>query len=224
MKTLFGTTFGRIWMTLLYFISVYIFKIRNKIKIEGKRPNKENAILYVSNHQTLIDSLLIGIGVSSFWDIFFKYRQIPYNAPDYMNFFKNPISRQIMYLSKCIPAHRKVSSFKMIDTDISRFCSLLEKKNNLLLFFAGTRMRDQEIGECKYGVAKTIQIAKPIVIPIFLKDISPIMPISSGFHFNKIYGGHRGKMVIGPEIKFSNLDDLEIIKKEVRDAILELDK
>lgn len=222
MKKLFGTTFERIWMVFLFFLSVYIFKISNKIKVEGKRPNKDQAILFVSNHQTLIDSLLIGISVASFWDIFFKYNKIPYNAPDYGNFFSNPISRLIMYLSKCIPAHRKVSSAKMIDSDVKRFCSILNNKNNLLLFFEGTRTRNGELGDCKYGVAKTIQTAKPIVIPIYLKNISPIMPISSGFDFKKIYGGNHGKIIIGKEISFSNLDDLEQIKKEVKEAVSNL--
>lgn len=223
MKQISGKSIGRIWLFILAILAVYIFKIRNRIKVRGRKNiPKENGILYVSNHQTLIDSLLIGISVSSLLDIFFHYDRVPWNAPDYDNFYKHPIGRQLIYLSKCVPVHRHTVKMEVINRDINNFCEIL-KESNLVVFFEGTRTRNGQIGDCKYGVARTISAVKPkYVIPIYLCDIQPIMPIKSGFNFTKIYGGHKGEIIIGKPITFSNLHDEELIKKEVKEAVLNL--
>jgi len=223
MKTIIGESIGRIWLLFMALIAFYIFKIRNRVKVRGRKNlPKENGILFVSNHQTLIDSLLIGISVSSIFDIFFHYNRVPFNAPDYDNFFKHPIGKQLIYLSKCIPAHRHTRKMEIIMKDVANFCQAL-KKSNLVLFFEGTRTRTGEIGDCKFGVAHTVMQVRPkYVIPIYLHDVQPIMPIESGFNFTKIYGGHKGEIYIGKPIIFSDLLNEELVKQEIREAIIKL--
>lgn len=225
MKKLIGESIGRIWLLLLALVAIYIFQIRNRIKVRGRKNlPKENGILYVSNHETIIDSLLIGISVSSLFDIFFHYDRVPYNAPDYHNFFEHPFGEQVMFLTKCVPAHRHTKKLEVIEKDIANFCEILKKKNsNLVLFFQGTRTRDGIIGDCKYGVAKTIMTVKPkYVVPIYLHQIQEIMPIESGFNFAKIYGGHKGELYIGKPIIFSDDTNIDLVKKEVKEAVLKL--
>lgn len=225
MNRILGRSFGRIWLALLALLAIYLFRIRNRIKVRGRKNiPKGVGILYVSFHETLIDSMLIGISVSSLYDIFFHYDRVPYNAPDYDNFYRHPIGRQLIYLSKCVPAHRHTSRMEIINKDIEAFCKIL-KKSNLVLFFEGTRSRTGKIGECKFGVARTISKVKPrCIIPIYLSGVQPIMPIESGFNFAKVYGGHKGEIIIGKPIQFSNLEDEEAIKAEVKEAVIELQK
>ncbi len=225
MKQIIGKSVGRVWLFILAILAIYIFKIRNQVKVIGRKNlPKNNGILYVSNHHTLIDSLLIGISVSSIFDVFFHYDRIPWNAPDYDNFFKHPIGRQLIHLSKCVPVHRHTAKLEVINRDINNFCETL-KYSNLVLFFEGTRTRNGQISDCKYGVAKTISRVNPnYVVPIYLHGVQPIMPIKSGFNFTKIYGGHKGLLFIGKPIIFSDLSDEEMIKNEVKSAVLELQK
>ncbi len=225
MKKIVGKTIGRFWLLFMALLAIYIFKISNRIKVRGKKnlPKGVN-ILFVSNHQTLIDSFLIGISVSSLLDIFFRYDRVPFNAPDFDNFYRHPLGEQIMEMSKCIPVHRRSIKRQVIDKDISGFCEALQE-SNLVLFFEGTRTRDGRIGDCKYGVAKTILIAKPkFIVPIYLHDIQAIMPIKSGFNFAKIYGGNKGEIYIGKPIIFSDPSNLEVIKLEIKEAVLKLEE
>jgi 1-acyl-sn-glycerol-3-phosphate acyltransferase len=214
---------SRFGLLFLALSAVYIFKVRNRIKIYGRENiPKGKGILFVCNHQTLIDSLLIGISVSSVFDAIFHYRRIPFNCPDYNNFFKHPIGKQLTLLSKCVPVHRHVLHQKIIDQDIANLCSLLEK-NNLVIFFEGTRTRDGSIGVCKTGVAKIISRVRPAyVVPICLSGIQPIMPIKSGFNFTKIYGGNRGDIIIGRPIMFDSYDNEQEIKGKIRDSVMDL--
>lgn len=225
MKKLIGESVGRIWLLLLALFANYIFRIVNRVKVrDRKNLPKENGILYVSNHETIIDSFLIGISVSSILDIFLHYNRVPYNAPDYHNFYEHPLGEQVMFLSKCVPAHRNTKKMEVVEKDIANFCDILKKKDsNLVLFFEGTRTRNGIIGDCKYGVAKTIMTVKPkYVVPIYLHKIQVIMPIESGFNLAKIYRGHKGELYIGKPIIFSDDTNIDLVKKEVKEAVLKL--
>ncbi|MFA6995533.1 MAG: lysophospholipid acyltransferase family protein [Patescibacteria group bacterium] len=215
---------SRAWLVLVAALSYWLFKIRNKVIVCGKNniPKDIGGVLFVSNHQTLIDSFLIGISIVSVFDIIFNYNRIPWNVPDSKNFFRSRFGRFLMSLSKTVPAHRHSLKKEIITQDINRFTDIL-KKSNLVLFFEGTRTRNGDIGDCNYGVAETIRTAKPRkVIPIRLEGVQAIMPIESGFNFAKIYGGNRGKIIFGPAIKFSDITNLEKIKIEVKEAVKRL--
>lgn len=211
-------------LALFFFLLLgfYIFKILNRVKIEGRKniPSGKN-ILFVSNHVTLIDSLLIGMGVTRWWEVFLCYYKVPWNAPDRKNFFSRPLEKILMDLLKTIPVDRGCVNKEKTDKTLARFYSVL-KSGRLLLFFEGTRTRDGQIGPTRTGVARTISLMKPIVIPVLLENIQPIMPIESGFNFFKIYRRNKGRMIIGEPIIFSDLDDLKKIKEEVKSAVEDL--
>lgn len=191
----------------MYPLAKYIFKVKNKIEVTGQE-NLPHAIriLFLSNHQTLIDSLLIGSNVITAKELFFRQKLIPYNAPDRKNFLDHGFSKFFFGLLKNIPTDRNPKTMEKIQEQIDSWCQVLED-NNLLLFFEGTRSRDGSIGKCKKGIAKTIIQAKPdFIIPITLVGISPIMPIGVGFNYRKIsFGHHHGQMIIGQPLDFSEI-------------------
>lgn len=215
----------------MYFLSFYIFKLLNKIKIIDKENlPRDTSILYVSNHLTLIDSLLIGANVISLWELFLLQTHIPYNAPDMKNFFSHWLGKHFIRMMKCVPVRRGSKNFSAIKRQIDVFCKLL-RNNNLLLFFEGTRSRTGEIGECKYGVAATILKAKDIqIVPIRLIGVDQIMPIESGFKYRKIFSGKKGYMIIGKPIDFEDILSspdaeeikIDLIKERVRNSVLAL--
>ena len=116
---------------IAWFCSYYIFRIRNKIKIIGQEnlPRSVNT-LFLANHQTLMDSFLIGVSVISLRELIFHPIRMPWNAPDKDNFFYNKIITNIMVLLKTIPIIRNSKRKKKTDNDIikkqvKRFCSAL---------------------------------------------------------------------------------------------------
>ena len=221
-----------IWQ--MYFLAVFLFKIRNHIKISGRenlpRGKDQYGMVLLSNHQTLIDSLLTGFGLTRFWDLFFHQKRIAFNAPDRKNFLSKGFAKFFFGLLKNIPIDRGLTNQIDIENQIQSCQMVIKRRDNLLVFFEGQRTRDGSIGRCKRGVAKLILESNPnYIIPITLIGIDNIMPISVGFHWLKIRSGFKGKMIIGQPLDFSEIiaskslsenAKITLIRKEIRAAVL----
>lgn len=219
---------------IIYGIIFLVFKVGNRVEIIGRKNiPKEQGVLFLSNHQTLIDSFLIALGTLTFWDVVFHQKKLAYNLPEMKNFYYNSFLKLFFRALKTVPISRAGSGKKKLEDQVNLFCRLL-KKDNLVIFFEGTRTRTGLINECRIGPALTIIKARPrYVIPILLEGIQPIMPIKHGSKINlRINMGQRGKMVIGEPLKldeFYNEDYSfesaieqsaklrELIKKSVED-------
>jgi len=183
----------------VYIATYFIFKVGNRIKIIGRENvPKETGVLFLVNHQTLIDSLLLAIGTINFWDILFHPKRIAHNFPEAKNFYYNGFLRIFFKALKTVPISRSGVSRAKIENQVNQFCNLLED-SNLVVFFEGTRTRDGRINKCRIGPALTVIKARPrYIIPILLEGIQPIMPIEYGSKINlRINVGHRGRMIIG---------------------------
>jgi 1-acyl-sn-glycerol-3-phosphate acyltransferase len=191
---------------IIYTITFLVFKVGNNIKIIGRENIPSGSrILFLSNHQTLIDSFLVALGTLSFSDVFFHTNKFAYNVPESKNFYYNGFLRIFFKALKTVPISRSGASRAKIEAQVNQFCHLLTK-SNLAVFFEGTRTRDGKINECRVGPALTIIKARPnYVVPILLENIQPIMPIKHGSKINLhiSMGGHRGRMIIGKPLNVS---------------------
>jgi len=218
---------------LVYFLAILVLKILNHVEIKGREnlPKGKNRrrMMFPTNHQTLIDSLVTGFGLTSLWDLLFYQKRIAWNAPDRKNFFKKGFFKFFFGLLKNIPIDRGLNCLEDIENQIQN-CGAVLKEDNLIVFFEGTRTRDGLIGRCKRGVAKTILEFNPDhIIPITLIGINNIMPVEVGFNFWKVRRGFKGKMIIGKPLDFSEIIASEslsenakitLIRKEIRAAVL----
>jgi 1-acyl-sn-glycerol-3-phosphate acyltransferase len=81
MKMLIKNLISVMMLLIFWVLGWWLFKIKNKTTIIGRENiPKKTSLLFLSNHQSLIDSMLIGYALFSPWDIFRHYRQIPWNA------------------------------------------------------------------------------------------------------------------------------------------------
>lgn len=230
LKSLAEVLVGRIIIALAWFYAWWVFRVINHIEIIGKNNiSHQSNVLYVVNHQTLIDSFLVGLGVFSFWDIFFHPSRIPWNAPDGDNFFKKKMFRFVFKFLNNIPITRDSNDGKALLKQQEILKNKL-KQAELVLFFEGTRTRTGVIGDCQCGVADLIYENHPLVIPILLENVQPIMPIELGFRFFKVCSGFAGSMIIGKPIsnfkgaldKPKNSKTKRDIGEIVRQAVVEL--
>ena len=213
---------------IVYIIIYLIFEVGNRVKISGRENlPKGERILFLSNHETLIDSFLIALGTLTFWDAIFHQKRMAYNVPEVKNFYYNEFVKIFFTALKTVPISRSGVSRAKIEAQINQFASLLER-DNLVIFFEGTRSRDGEIHECRVGPALTILKARPrYVIPILLDGIHSIMPIKYGSKINThINMGNVGKMVIGKPLDLEkfyqgdyNWDDAIAKSPELRKLI-----
>lgn len=190
---------------IMFIIVFLVFKIGNKIKIIGRENlPKGTRILFLANHETLIDSFLIALGTLTFWDVLFHQKRFAYNVPETKNFYYNGFVRVFFKTLKTVPIERGGISRSKIEAQVNKFSHILEK-DNLVIFFEGTRTRNGQINECRVGPALTILKAKPLyVVPILLSGIQSIMPIKYGSKINPhINMGHQGQMIIGRPLDLS---------------------
>ena len=206
-----GKLFGYCIPMIMYIIVIFIFKIGNRVKVEGyKNIPRGEVNLFFFNHQTLIDSFPIVYGTVSFWDMLFHQNRIPINIPEFSNFYRNKILRILFWALKTRPISRETVSQGKIEKDADTLSKILtEEKLSLILFFAGTREGSGKKQNCKIGPILTVLKARPkYFIPGRLVNIEPIMPPKYGSKINlRINMGKRGKVIFGKPVSLEQFYD-----------------
>lgn len=107
---------------IMYLIIFLIFRVGNKIEIIGRKNiPKGKGILFLSNHQTLIDSFLIALGTVTPWDAFFHQEKLAYNLPEIKNFYYNGFLKTFFRALKTVPVSRTGTSRRKIEWQVSLF-------------------------------------------------------------------------------------------------------
>jgi len=106
----------------------------------------------------MIDSLIVTYGLFSFFDHFRYHVRIPWNLPERMNFYRNPLLRCACYLAKCIPIQRGGSREEVMAT-LEKCNQLLAEGKIIMVFPEGGRSRTGRINpeNCTYGVGRFIE-------------------------------------------------------------------
>ncbi len=150
----------------------------------GKRnvPQQANTLL-LSNHQTMIDSFLVGV-FAFYPNSLFRPGLIPSNPAAEENFYRTPVLAWFADNWKCIP-------IKKGRKDVSAIYKMAQalKKSPMTLFPEGTRSRDGSIGKARGGAGLLILETKPTVIPVCIDGMDELLPIGSVFPriFKRIY-------------------------------------
>ena len=222
-------------------IGHWFFDVRNKVEVRGLEnwPYRQDfggglrgfwkwltcadGIAACSNHQTLLDSILLGIKTINWFELFFRQNRVFFSAPDANNFFKG-IGKYFWSMFRVIGVKRGINNKGDFYKQLHPFIEVLEKLKNMLFFPEATRfgpknLGDNTIGSFRRGMAITILKTMPkYVIPIYLHNIFYIMPIEIGFQYHKIFtrrcSGHKGLMIIGKAIDYSDI--YKIILEELR--------
>jgi len=165
----------RIWasyvaMVSAGFVSFLFFRFPfNFTCVRGRNniPRRGERVLFVSNHTTMYDSFLIA--VAAYFPEHIFYPSLPFmNFAARENFFSTWFSKTLFTLLRTVPVERRDHPWLM-----RRYASFLER-NNLLIFYQGTRSDDLSV--IKNGPAYAIaHTQSPItVIPVFHQGIERI--------------------------------------------------
>jgi 1-acyl-sn-glycerol-3-phosphate acyltransferase len=165
-------------------IGYLFFHVFNRTIIIGKKnvPQEPNTLL-LSNHQTMIDSFLVGI-CAFFPKSLARPSVMPWNPAAEENFFRNPILAWLADNWKCLPikkGRKDVGAiFKM---------SRALRQAPMTFFPEGTRTRNGKIGRARGGAGLLILENRPAVIPVCIEGMDKVLPIGSIVPkmFKKIY-------------------------------------
>jgi len=218
-----------------YFLYIFVFKIRNKIEVVGKEnlPKRSFGIVSWANHDSYIDSLPIRACMMNFWDMLFHQNRIPYDVPDYKNFYGIKFKAFLVKHLRNVPVKRKIKDLSIRD-ELVKLCCRILRKWNIHFFFEGGRTIN-EIRPCITSLAEIIlnSLEKKldfIFIPIFIDGMKNIMPREIGQKYLKMKCGHKVTIIIGKKVDFSDIAEMDckkerkiyLIKKRVRDSVIDL--
>jgi 1-acyl-sn-glycerol-3-phosphate acyltransferase len=150
------------------------FYLLNRTKVFGKSNiGEEPNTLLLSNHQSMIDSLPVGIA-AFYPKSLIKPYLIPWNPAASENFFKHPVLAWLSFHVRCIPVRPGRRDLKALHRMIE-----VMPKGTMTLFPEGTRSRSGEVRKGRPGAGLLILATHPRVIPVAIDGMQDVLPIGT---------------------------------------------
>src|SRR5438874_12901148 len=178
-----GRLFQLLWPLTSYLVTnvtvtVFwvLFFVLNRTTVIGRHHVGEGGnTLLLSNHQSMLDSFLVGL--AAFYPrSWLKPHLIPWNPAAGENFYKNPILAWLADNWKCIwvrPGRRDLHA-------LHRMIQVLPH-GVMTLFPEGTRSRDGAVGPGRPGAGLLILATRPRVVPVAIDGMRAVLPIGRYF-------------------------------------------
>lgn len=180
----------------LFWVLFFVF---NRTTVKGRENvGTETNTLLISNHQSMIDSFLVGLA-------FYYPRSLvqphlmPWNPAAVENFYNTPFKAWLARHWKCVPVRRGRR-----DTQALKRMIQVTHHGVLILFPEGTRTRDGSVGEGKLGAGLVALSTGARIIPVRVEGMRDVLPIGS---FIPRVGKHI-RVWYGPPIDYEDLKAL----------------
>jgi 1-acyl-sn-glycerol-3-phosphate acyltransferase len=152
------------------------FYVLNRTTVIGrKHVGDDPNTLLLSNHQSMIDSMPVGLG-AFFPKSWIRPYLVPWHPAARENFFKNRLIAWWSTHTRCIPVRPG-------RRDLHALHKMMEvlPKGTIILFPEGTRSRTGEVGEGRPGAGLLALATKPRVIPVAIDGMQDLLPIGRTF-------------------------------------------
>lgn len=170
---------GRLWPFTSYLVThltvtlfAAYFYLLNRTTVTGRSnvPHRPNTLL-VSNHQSMIDSFLVGLCAfypHSWWRPYL----VPWNPAAAENFYNRPVLAWLSHHWRCIPVREGRRDLHALQRMIEAL-----PRGVMTLFPEGTRTRTGEVGPGRPGAGLLILATRPTVIPVGIDGMREVLPI-----------------------------------------------
>ncbi len=174
-----GKLFHLLWPVTSYVVtnvtvSLFwlVFFLFNRTVVIGRRNvGEQRNTLLLSNHQSMLDSFLVGL--AAFYPrSWLKPHLIPWNPAAAENFYKNPLLAWLADNWKCIWVREGRRDLHALH----RMIHLLPG-GVMTLFPEGTRSRDGTVGPGRPGTGLLILATRPQVVPVAIDGMQAVLPI-----------------------------------------------
>jgi 1-acyl-sn-glycerol-3-phosphate acyltransferase len=192
-------TARRFWPITSYLVTLatvvvlwVYFRVLNRTIVRGQHHvgDHRNTLL-LANHQSMIDSFLIGMGVY-FPKAILKPHLLPWNPAAVENFFRGWLLGWLSYNWRCIP----VREGRRDPRALRKLAEVLPR-GVMILYPEGTRTRDGSVGPGRPGAGLLALTTGARVIPVAIDGMRDVLPIGS--RIPRI--GKRIHVVYGPPIE-----------------------
>ncbi|MHC4958154.1 MAG: lysophospholipid acyltransferase family protein [Planctomycetota bacterium] len=185
----------------------YLFVVLPYVRrIKGRFPKKGNR-LYVCNHVSLLDTMVLG---GAFW----SRRRLPLLVlGDKKTWHKNRVRRMLSARVGYLIERGRIT--KEIAGKLSDFAHL-SAVSNILVFPEGTRGDGVNVKKCQPGIYHVAREAGVPVVPVFLESLQKVSTKSGPLHL--LRGLRKVTIHIGQEFDPTGLDRDALLAR-VREAI-----
>lgn len=212
-------------LVLTWLISLLIFRVLNRTVVRGKPYHgPRGRVIVVSNHQSLIDSFLLGSVLSFPW-ILGKPQLTPYHLADARNFMTHPILRYVYAVLRVIPVGRSDDGERRDHHAFLTAKEVVRSGGNLFVFLEGTRSTDNTLLPPKPQVGALALDTEATVLPVYFTGMHDVHPYRKrpgdppvtwwrrllGTHTEwllDIRCGHRIDVVIGQPISSADMSEV----------------
>lgn len=176
-----GRLFRLLWPLTSYLVTnltvtvfwVFFF-VLNRTTVKGrKNVGTARNTLLLSNHQSMVDSFLVGL--AAFYPrSLLQPHLLPWNPAAAENFYRTPILAWLADNWKCIwvrPGRRDLHA-------LHRMIQVLPT-GVMTLFPEGTRTRDGSVGRGQAGTGLLILATRARVIPVSIEGMRDVLPIGT---------------------------------------------
>lgn len=163
-----------LWTNVTAIVGFVLFFVLNRTRVVGRdRVPEEPNTLLLSNHQSMIDSWLVGIA-AFYPQCWWKPHLVPWNPAAEENFFDSRLLALLSDLWRAIPIKEGRRDIKAL----YRMTRAL-RDGVMILFPEGTRTRDGSIGDGRPGAGLVTLGTHPTVVPVTIDGMNRVLPVGS---------------------------------------------
>jgi 1-acyl-sn-glycerol-3-phosphate acyltransferase len=196
-----GRLFRLLWPVTSYLLTNLtvtlfwmFFFVLNRTRVVGREHvGVERNTLLLSNHQSMLDSFLVGLAAFYPRSLLRPYL-LPWNPAAAENFYRTPILAWLADNWKCIwvqPGRHDLHA-------LHRMIQVLPR-GVMTLFPEGSRTRDGSVGAGQAGAGLLILATGARVIPVAIEGMREVLPI--GFSVPRIF--KRISVTYGPPVDYA---------------------
>jgi 1-acyl-sn-glycerol-3-phosphate acyltransferase len=196
-----GRLFRLLWPVTSYLLTNLtvtlfwmFFFVLNRTRVVGREHvGAERNTLLLSNHQSMLDSFLVGLAAFYPRSLLRPYL-LPWNPAAAENFYRTPILAWLADNWKCIwvqPGRHDLHA-------LHRMIQVLPR-GVMTLFPEGSRTRDGSVGAGQAGAGLLILATGARVIPVAIEGMREVLPI--GFSVPRIF--KRISVTYGPPVDYA---------------------
>ena len=165
--------------------------------------------MLLSDHQSMIDSFLVGMGVY-YPESLIRSSIIPWSPAAEENFYRSTFLSWLADNWKCIPVKKGRKDLAVVNK-----MKIALESSPLIIFPEGTRTRNTKIGDGRAGSGLVILESWPDVVPICIDGMDKILPVGTNWPriFKKVY------ILYGKPIDLSEFKNREK-NKETAQAVI----
>ncbi len=186
------------------------FRVLNRTTVIGRsNVGYDRNTLLLSNHQTMIDSFVVGV-MAYYPHSWWKPYLIPWNPAAVENFYRNPVLSWFSDLWRCIPIREGRRDLQALRRMIKVF-----PRGVMTLFPEGTRTRAHKVGPGRVGAGLIMLSAHPKVIPVAIDGMDEVLPIAAWWPrmFKHIY------VYYGAPVEYSDYLNMPRTKQTSQDLV-----